>query len=148
MEEFEIKGDKASLKVEIQNVYGYPNETSHFGGYDARLSVKIDIDGFKVIGDMYSSTGQLYELYLQLSECNFILKRSVHFENYEINLEFDTVYDINGKINVKGKFSKNSELSNILQFEFNTDQSYINSTLLQLKVFVDKYGDNKGVIKK
>ncbi|RVU00180.1 hypothetical protein EOD41_14565 [Mucilaginibacter limnophilus] len=145
--EFELKGDNALLKVEIQDVYGYPNVTSHFGGYDARLSVKINIDGFQVLGDIYSSTGEIYKLYQQLFACNISLKGSVHFENYEHNLEFNAVYGINGKVKVNGEFEKHDEFRNVLQFEFETDQSYISSTLLQLKRIVEKYGDNKGVIK-
>ena len=145
MEEFEIRNGHDFLKITLKTVYGFPNVTSHFGGYDTKSILEINANGFNVIADIYISTGEIFEFYKNLSFRNDQLRGSIHFENYETDLEFDLVYDFNGHVNIKGKFTKQNELNNMLRFEIKTDQSFIQSALSQLKAITERYGDMTGV---
>jgi hypothetical protein len=69
----------------------------------------------------------------------------VHFTNYENNLVFDIVYDVNGIVKIEGNFSSLTSFDSNLKFEFNSDQSYIQSTLVQLEIIINKYGGMKGI---
>lgn len=41
MEEFTLKGDANYLKIELVEVYGFPESISYNGGYDTKSVVKI-----------------------------------------------------------------------------------------------------------
>lgn len=141
MEEFELKGGADFLKISLEEVYGFPDETSSFGGYDTRSLLSIQADGFSVQSTFYTSTGEIFEFYKQLEECNKTLKGSAYFLSYEENLKFEVQYYINGHVIIKGSFFKHNELL----FEIDSDQTYMQSSLQQLKAIYDKYGDMKGI---
>lgn len=145
MEEFELKGGGDFLKISFEEVYGFPNTTSPFGGYDTKSLLEIRSDGFQVQSTLWVSTGDIFEFYEQLSKCNEVLKGSAYFLSYEENLKFEVRYDINGGVLISGTFSKQSEIANELIFEIISDQTFIQSSLRQLKVICDKYGDMKGI---
>ncbi|MES2268222.1 MAG: hypothetical protein V4520_15785 [Bacteroidota bacterium] len=54
MEEFGIAGNGNSIRITFNEVYGFPNETSHWGGYDVTCGVKIEMDDFGVNSSFYS----------------------------------------------------------------------------------------------
>lgn len=145
MEEFSIKGTGDFIRISFTKVYGFPDETCHWGGYDLRATLELQAGCFRVQDDFYTSTGEIYEFYEQLKLCNEQLNGLVKFQNYEANFEFTLEYDILGHVNVKGSFYDQTQFGNELRFEFNTDQSYIASTLIELKSLVEKYGDMKGI---
>ncbi|MCX2738872.1 WapI family immunity protein [Pontibacter anaerobius] len=148
MEEFSIIGDNRNyIKISFQEVYGFPESTCHWGGYEFRATVEIKSGSFTVKSFFWTSTGELYEFYKKLESCNSELKGNVKFVNYEDNLEFAAKYDELGHVNVQGRFNELDELNNELVFEFNSDQSFISSTLEELKPLVLKYGDMKGIRK-
>ncbi len=142
MEEFEITGNGNFIRITFNEVHGFPNETGHWGGYDVTCGLKIEIDDFSVNSYFYSSTGEIFEFYQYLLKANEDLSGAVYFRNYEENLVFKLQYDVNGVIMVDGTFFKDSHK---LNFDYPTDQSYIQSTLTQLKSIVLKYGGMKGV---
>ncbi|MBS1532193.1 MAG: hypothetical protein JSU01_17960 [Bacteroidetes bacterium] len=149
MEEFAIQGGSNFIKIIIDDVWGFPDQTGHWGGYDAKAGIEIKSGAFYVKSYLYTSTGEFYQLYEQLVKANQILKGEIYFMNYEENLKFDLIYDANGHISITGNFydinSGNSD--NRLEFGFESDQSYIQSTISQLKTIVDKYGGMKGINK-
>lgn len=145
MEGFIIKGDNGFLKIEFFEVFGFPNETCHFGGYDTKSIVEINSGSFKVKSGVYCSTGEIFEFYEQLLKTNEQLKGSAYLRNYEHNLNAEVKYDINGRVTIFGSFREVSEFNNLLEFEFSSDQSYIQQTLIDLKKINLKYGGLKGV---
>ncbi|HTD41825.1 MAG TPA: hypothetical protein VK671_14445 [Mucilaginibacter sp.] len=126
-------------------MFGFPESTSHFGGYDTRSIIEINSGNFKVKSTMHVTTGEIFEFCKKLLTANEELKGDVHFNNYERDLDFNLKYDVNGHISVIGKYSDHSEFDNRLDFDFESDQTYIQSTLRQLHAIAEKYGDMKGI---
>ncbi|MFD3003030.1 hypothetical protein ACFS7Z_21880 [Pontibacter toksunensis] len=148
MEEFSIRGDNRNyIKISFQEVYGFPESTCHWGGYEFRATFEIKSGSFTVKSIFWTSTGEMYEFYKKLKACNSELKGNVNFVNYEDNLDFTAKYDDLGHVKVQGRFNELDEFNNELIFEFNSDQSFISSTLEELKPLVLKYGDMKGIKK-
>jgi hypothetical protein len=145
MEEFIIQGGADFLKITFFKVFGFPESTCHFGGYDTQSIIEISSGNFKVRSSMYVTTGEIFEFYKKLSIANEELKGDVHFDNYEGNLSFNLRYNVNGHISIMGKYSEHSEFDNRLEFDFESDQTYIQHTLTQLRMIAVKYGDMKGI---
>jgi hypothetical protein len=147
MEEFTIQGGSDFLKFSLENVYGFPNETGHWGGYDVKSGIEIKSGAFYAKSYFYSSTGEFYQLYERLIKVNELLEGVVYFTNYEENFKFNLSYAINGHVSISGNFYdiNSGNHDNRLEFGFESDQSYIQSTLSQLRVIVDKYGGMKGI---
>jgi hypothetical protein len=66
MEEFAIKGNDAFLKIAFDKVYGFPDETCHWGGYDTKTIIEINSGSFSVEATMYLSTGEIFDFYNRL----------------------------------------------------------------------------------
>jgi hypothetical protein len=148
MEEFSIKGGNDNyLKFSFQEVYGFPQSTSHWGGFEVRTSLEIKSGNFSVKSTMWVSTGELYEFFKNLESANKELRGKVEFKNYERNLEFIIAYNELGHATVGGTYFDLGHLENELKFEFNTDQSYLTLTIQDLKQITLKYGDMKGIKK-
>ncbi|MCP2043399.1 hypothetical protein [Pontibacter sp. HSC-36F09] len=146
MEEFSIKGDNGNhLKISFQEVYGFPESTCNWGGYEVRSSIEIKSNNFMVKSTLWTSTGELHDFFKRLEACNKEIKGTANFTNYESNLEFVVTYDELGHVNIKGKFEEFTENDNELKFEFNSDQSYLSLTLEELRQIVKKYGNMRGV---
>ncbi|NVO86572.1 WapI family immunity protein [Hymenobacter terrestris] len=145
MEDFTIQGIDAFLTISLTEVYGFPDETCHWGGYDARAAIKIQTGGFSVNAEFWTSTGELSELYRQLSDSNEQVAGAISFRSYEEHLNFTAHYNSLGHVIVAGTFSEQDLSDNKLQFEIQTDQSYIQATLIEMKRLVAKYGGMKGV---
>jgi hypothetical protein len=144
MEEFIIQGGPNFLKITIEEIYGFPKETCSWGGYDTRSTAEISSYNFKAKSNVYLSTGELFEFYKKLMAANRILAGDIHFVNYEGNLHFNIKYNVNGHVSINGKFSAQSVFENTLNFEFESDQTYMQSTVTQLQSITEKYGDMKG----
>lgn len=142
---FTIQGEADYIKFTYNDVFGFPNETCHWGGYDSRVCVEIKSRSFLVNESFYSSTGELYEFAEKLKIANKLIKGVVTFVSYEGNLAFTLTYDKLGHVNVKGRFSEQNEFSNELIFEFNSDQSFIKRTLGEISLITEKYGDMNGI---
>lgn len=144
MEEFTIRGNGNYIKLSIDEVYGFPDNTSHWGGYDTKSTLEIYSNGFQVKSLLYVSTGELYEFLRLLRGCNSKLNGTIHFNPYVGNLELYLEYDDRGHVNIRGEFYQDVECLNRLIFEFNSDQTYISDTIKELETIVVKYGNNKG----
>ncbi|MHB8208138.1 WapI family immunity protein [Mucilaginibacter sp.] len=145
MEEFTLKGNGSYLKIELVEVYGFPESTSHSGGYDTKSIVEIYSDGFKVSSIVWISTGEIFEFYRSLKQTNQLLIGTAYLYHLEGNLECNATYGNDGHISIRGIFSKQNMLDNQLKFHFESDQSYIQSTLIELEIITNKYGGMKGI---
>jgi hypothetical protein len=145
MEEFTIAGKDSFLTIALVEVLGFPDDTSHWGGYDTRAGIHIQVGGFSVNSTFWTSIGELYELYQQLRVCNESVKGIVRFESYEHQLEFTAQYTPDGQLILEGVFSEFIDSNNKLIFTIITDQSYIQSTLVEMQKLVQKYGGMEGV---
>ncbi len=147
MEEFIIKNEVDFIKVFLDTVYSYPESTCHWGGYDTKSKIEIKAGSFSVSSYIYLSTGEVFDLYVQLLNANEKLIGSINFKNYEGDLKFNITYDDMGHILVTGSFSGRGEREyhNSLKFGFQSDQTFIQKTLFQLERIIEKYGDRKGI---
>jgi len=142
---FTIQGEADYIKFTYVEVFDFPDKTCHWGGYDSRVVLEIKSRNFYVKETFYTSTGELFEFAEELKVANEKIKGTVQFRSYEGNLEFSLAYDSHGHIAIKGQFSDQNECSNELQFEFNSDQSFLNNTLNEISLITSKYGGMTGV---
>jgi hypothetical protein len=147
MEEFELKGQDGFLVFRIDEVFGFPNKTSHFGGYDCVLGIEIKVGGYNVKSRFYSSTGELADFYKKIKKCHNELNGLAEFNSYESNLELTVKYT-SGKVSIWGKYQENMAIDNIMEFDFDSDQSYLKNTVDRLNKIVNKYGGMKGITEK
>jgi hypothetical protein len=145
MEEFTLKGNGSYLKIEFIEVYGFPESTSHSGGYDTKSVVEIYSDGFKISSIVWISTGEIFEFYNGLKQANQLLTGTAYLYHLEGNLECNVTYENDGHVAISGIFTKQNALNNLLKFHFESDQSYIQSTLIELEIIMNKYGGLKGI---
>jgi hypothetical protein len=145
MEGFEIKGEGSFITISFEEVYGFPDTTCHWGGYDVRATVEIKSGNFRVRSTLCTSTGELFQFFQQLKACNNKLHGVVNYNSYEGNLNFIATYDKLGHVNIKGAFFEFSHCDNKLIFEFNTDQSFISQTIKELELIATKYGGMLGI---
>jgi len=144
MDSFSIRGFSGFLEIEIQEVFGFPEETSHFGGYDTKSKLKVESNGFSVDSELWLSTGEVFDLYTTLRAAHEKVNGSAKFDSSEGNLSFAINYELSGHVSIQGEFKDNNQEANLLKFEISSDQSYLNRTLVELTQFVRKYGDNSG----
>ena len=135
------------LTIAYAEVHGFPTETCHWGGYHVQAKININAGDFSVASDFYTATGEVFGLYQQFVSCNEKVTGTATFASYEGNLKFTATYDFGGRIEINGTFRANGQFGNELCFEIITDQTFIQSTIAQMKQLIDKYGDNKGVFK-
>lgn len=145
MEEFTIYAGADFVKVKLANVYGFPENTCHWGGYDVRAEIEIKSGNFSVKSSFYISTGEIYDFSQELKQCYNTLSGIANLNSYEGNLKLVGEFDGIGHVNFKGYFSEHNEFTNELKFEFVSDQTFIRSTLDELDEIVQKYGDAKGI---
>ena len=145
MEEFKIIGSNGHLLIKFIDVYGFPDKTCHWGGYDTQSSLEISCSGYSVKSFLCLSTGNVYELYKRFENCFENLEGEAYFESYESNLKFEMKFDKTGKVNISGKYIENYSIKNELKFELQSDQSYLSKTLSELKNILKKYGNETGI---
>ncbi|MGB6406561.1 MAG: hypothetical protein WBF39_03740 [Planococcus donghaensis] len=142
MMDFMIAGKQGFIRIELTEVYGFPEETSYLGGFGVQGSIEIKSGNYYVKdAELWFSTGQVYEFFVQLQKAYQSLKGRVIFMESDNNLDLSLHFNQFGQINIKGNFQEVSEPENSLQFEFESEQSYLVSTLQQLQRIVDYYGD-------
>jgi len=144
MNEFTIKGNQGFVRIKLQNVSGFPKDISHFGGYDAEGIVEIKSGNYYVLGELWFTTGDVYEFYKQLDKCYCELKGMATFQNYETSLKLEVVFKELGQVVLQGYFIEKAYMENELQFEIESDQTFLSYTLEDLRTFVGHYGNSKG----
>ena len=144
---FELGGKQGYIKIELTEVLGFPKETSYLGGYDVKGKIEIKSRNYYVKdAELWFSTGQIYEFYKQLHKSYEELEGIINFQNpdsseLKLVLEFTSL----GKFTIQGSFQKYLSEENFLEFEFESEQSYLTSTLSEFKKIVDYYGGNQGL---
>lgn len=106
---------------------------------------EIKSGNYSVQGEVWFSTGQVFKFYDQLQKYLHELEGTATFTNNETNLKFDLDFHKLGQISIQGSFQEFPDLENELHFEIESDQSFLASTLPELKKMVDHYGGLKGV---
>lgn len=141
----EIKGDNGFLRIRIQQMFGFPESTSPFGGYDTESVIEIKSSNYYIKGLIWITTGDLYSFYQELKKCQKEIKGQAHLVSYENNLRSTISYDELGHAVLKGKFTEKYEEENTLEFELKSDQSFLNTTISELETMIAEYGDNTGL---
>ena len=117
------------------------------GGYDTQSIVEIKSSAYVAKGEIYISTGNIYNFYSEFKKCFESLKGEAKLESYEKNLILITSFDMYGHVNIRGEYRRYHGSENQLKFEFATDQTYLSETMSALTNLYKKYGDNMGVLK-
>jgi hypothetical protein len=145
---FEIRGEPENyIRITLDQVYGFPDKTSFFGGYDSISIVEIKSTNYNIKGSLLVTTGNIYDFYIELEKCQQKLSGLARFDSYEHNLAFQVEYNSIGHVTVMGEYQEKHEESNLLKFSFITDQTFTRKTLDDLKGFYEQYGNNKGKVK-
>lgn len=143
--EFFIKGKEGFIRIELKEVFGFPDLTSNFGGYDVQGRIEIKSGNYYVNGELWFTTGEIYEFHEQLASCYRKLSGVATFWTSETNLKIEIKFDKLGQITIDGYFQEKAYQENKLKFEIESDQSFFEETIKGLKKIVDYYGDLKGV---
>jgi hypothetical protein len=143
-DEFIIRADNGQVYFKIETVYDFPEKTSSFGGYDTQSRLEITCSNYSVNGNLYITTGEIFEFYKQLKVCYASLKGSAKLTSYEGNLELNILFHGLGHAKVQGFFKEKLHEDNELKFDLSTDQTYLFQAISGLTDIVDKYGDNMG----
>jgi hypothetical protein len=144
VEVFTLRASEDSVQVSLDEVFGFPDHTSHFGGYDARGPVAIDSGAYQVRGPLSFSTGEVWQFYTDLRTAYDALTGQARFCSSEANLDFTLRFAPRGHWILEGAYQEHLHLPTRLLFARESDQSYLVNTLAQLTDFVAKYGDNYG----
>ena len=138
-------GEKISL--ELNEVIGYPDNTSIEGGYDIICTLIIDSGCYHIEHNrLYSATGALYRFSKELDTCYTDLFGSAEYHLlYENDLSITVEMTSSGHAIVTGTFQERPDKNNILQFEFNTDQSCLLSVIQDIESLKVQYGDMEGL---
>ncbi|MFJ8262920.1 hypothetical protein ACIQ4I_13350 [Rummeliibacillus sp. NPDC094406] len=148
MNNFIIDGKQGFIQIEFNEVFGFPDETSFDGGYDVQGKLSLKSENYYVKdAEVWFTTGQIYTLFKQLQKAYKLLKGAITFSNRDETFKFEMKFNPSGQIEIEGFFQEFLDKENILQFEFLSDQSYLMTTLEELKNIVENYGDLKGIKK-
>jgi len=142
---FRLRGLDGSIELFIDEVFGFPNETSYGGGYYAKGRINIDAGGYSVKSQHYFTTGELYEFLNALTVCQNELLGKAELKNTERELELVLTYNKLGHVNVSGEFQDRMDIDRKLVFEFQSDQTQIQETLSDLRKVIAVFGGKKGV---
>ena len=138
-------GEKISLG--LNEVIGFPDNTSIEGGYDIICTLIIDSGCYHIEHNrLYSATGALYRFSKELATCYTDLFGSAEYHLlYENNLNIKVEMTSGGHAIVTGTFQERPDKNNILQFQFDTDQSCLLSVIQDIGSLKVQYGDMEGL---
>ncbi len=150
MEGFTLRSVRDMVQVRLNKVHGFPDTTSHFGGYDAEGTVDIWCDPYHVRAPFWFSTGRVWQFFQELQQAYTQLAGSARFHSTEDELDFTLTFptaplSARGFWVLEGAYRHDLRYRTQLLFEMSNDQSYLIDTLAQLSRFVARYGDNRGV---
>jgi hypothetical protein len=144
VEVFTLRAGEDTVQVCLDEVFGFPAHTSHFGGYDAWGTVAIDFGAYHVRGPLWFSTGEVWQFSTQLRTAYDALTGQARFCSSEDNLDFTLRFTPRGHWILEGVYQEHLHLPTRLLFALESDQSYLVDTLAQLADFVAIYGDSRG----
>ena len=117
------------IRLDLNEVIGFPNNTSIEGGYDIICTLVIDSGCYHIEHDrLYSAIGS--------GEYHCL---------YENDLTFKVEMTNGGHAIVTGVFQERPNKQNVLQFEFDTDQSRLLSVIQDIESLKVKYGGMEGL---
>ncbi len=145
---FIIKGPNGFVEINIKEVFGHPDRTCMWGGYETTSKLTFRGSRFLMERELYLSTGEIYNFYNELYTAHSLLKGEAKLFHEGILL-LTVNYDSISNVLVKGELSSDyDEDGNFIRFKLETDQSYIIETLVNIRQIVNEYGDNTGGIPK
>ena len=142
---FCLNGYDEYLRLSINEVFGYPKETSYGGGYSAKGRLEISVQGYKVDSQHFFTTGELYKFKEELKPCYQSISGTATLENTECELELSVSFDKKGIVTVSGEFQERPDVNNRLLFEFKTDQTCILPVIKELEAIQKTFGDMAGI---
>lgn len=146
MNEFVVRGKQGCfIRIALDEVFGFPNLTSHFGGYDVKGTAEIKSGNYYVKGELWFSTGEIYEFYNQLVRCWTDLTGVATFWTSEANLKLEVKFNNHGQVVIEGYFKEFANQDNELKFEIESNQSFFMETIEGLGEVINHYGDLKGI---
>lgn len=129
MNEFVLRGKQGCfVRVVLDEVLEFPNQTSHFGGYYVQGTVEIKSGSYYAKGELWFTTGEVYEFYHQLSKCWSELCGTAAFWTYETNLKVEASFNNRGQVAITGYYKEFAHQENELKFEMESDQSFFVET--------------------
>lgn len=144
---FCIKGyNGEQISLELNEVIGFPEETSIEGGYDIKCTLKIDVGCYHVECDtLYSATGALYRFCDELKKCYARLEGKAEYKLcLENDLHFKVEMTSSGRAFVTGTFQEYPHKENVLHFEMDTDQTCFVSVIQDIENLKNMYGGMEG----
>lgn len=141
---FRMTGIEEYIELSIDEVYGFPNQTSYGGGYGAKGVLSIQAGEYIVSAIHYFTTGELYRWFNALKQCYDTFSGIAVLENTERELELKCEFNKLGQVFVSGTFQANPSVNNTLSFEIKTDQTQVKDSIANLKTVYEIFGDNKG----
>lgn len=147
-DEFLLRADNGFIHIKFETVFGFPDKTSHWGGYDTKSIIEIVTGSYSAKGQLYISTGNFYDFFVKLKECYQKLTGEATLESYEKNLKLNIVFDGLGHARIVGTYQEYYHDKNKLEFDLKSDQTYLYQSVAMLEYVYDKYGDNKGILAK
>jgi hypothetical protein len=140
MEEIYLEGIDGFVKFRVLDVYGFPEEKNYLGCYDIRVEVAIKSQNYLVNGEVWTNTAEIFNLIKELEVCQINLKGKIKYSPFESDLGLEIHYVDFGHIIISGKYQERADIETKLEFEFHSDQSYVQLSLEGLKNFFQKYG--------
>jgi hypothetical protein len=147
MDEVEISINRDSIRFWFDQIIGFPDTTSYFGGYDVWGRVEIQCGHYHAHGSLEFTTGEVWQFYTDLLKAYNDLAGKAAFRSTNGNLEFTVAFGSLGHFVLSGAYQEHELENTKLTFEMKGDQSYLGKSLSQLAQLVAKYGDIHGLPK-
>jgi hypothetical protein len=146
MNQIHIEGEiQQRLIINFIKVHGFPDSTSHAGGYDVNGEVEIRSENYFFKGSIWITTGEIFSFHEDLKEFYRNCNGKARIQNFENNFELLIEIDKLGRTTIQGKYKEHQHVNNELIFSFESDQSYLVKTLEELKDIHLSYGGMKGI---
>jgi hypothetical protein len=148
MDNFSIVAENGHLIFYYNQVIGFPDKVSPFGGYDVNGQLEIKCNNYFVKGKLKFTTGEIYNFFTQLKQVYSSLNGIAQFDSFESQLLFTLRLHKLGHTDIVGEYSENLFSNTKLKFELLGDQTYLSKCIDDNKIVIDKFGDYQGVVKK
>jgi hypothetical protein len=128
----EIKIGNSSEYLILKNIYPEGGDASYGQSDFYTVTLKLNINGITTNIGTSILIGELSQFYEDLGKLYETLKHSFVFSSIEDNVELHFAPTVTGQIEIKG-YLRNSDYSGKIDFTIETDQSYLPTSMEQLK---------------
>jgi hypothetical protein len=136
---FIIKG----LEGEYINInvvsYSYPDSSDYWDGNWISCLVKAQIPGFVVSFPTYLRTSEIVSFYSDLVQLYDFTKDIASLVGMESNIDLQVQMDKLGKLTWKANLTYPTGHGSTLEFEFESEQSYLINLMDELKSIVEEF---------